>query len=87
MRVSVPDILELFIIHMNIIKHSRACLDIASLTKNMVEFERRVMFTIVYCHVELALILPVMTVKVERAFSVMKIIKTELRNWIYDGLA
>jgi hypothetical protein len=34
---------------------------------------------------ELALILPVATATVERAFSTMKIIKTELRNKMTDG--
>jgi hypothetical protein len=35
---------------------------------------------LVYRLIELALILPVATATVERAFSAMKIIKTELRN-------
>jgi hypothetical protein len=37
-------------------------------------------FALVYHLIELALILPVATATVERAFSAMKIIKTELRN-------
>jgi hypothetical protein len=42
-------------------------------------FERHIMFPIVYCLVELALILPL---AIERAFSLMKIIKTKLHNKI-----
>jgi hypothetical protein len=38
-----------------------------------------------YRIIELALLLPVVTATVERAFSAMKIIKTELRNKMTDG--
>ena len=51
----------------------------------MVELERHVMFPTVYRLIELALLLPVATATVERAFSSMKIIKTELRSKMYDG--
>jgi hypothetical protein len=51
----------------------------------MVELERHVMFPLVYRIIELALLLPVATATVERAFSAMKIIKTELRNKMIDG--
>uniref|UniRef100_A0A453HVB8 HAT C-terminal dimerisation domain-containing protein n=1 Tax=Aegilops tauschii subsp. strangulata TaxID=200361 RepID=A0A453HVB8_AEGTS len=54
--------------------------DIASLAKKMVELERHVMFPTVYRLIELALLLPVATTTVERAFSSMKIIKTKLRS-------
>jgi hypothetical protein len=43
----------------------------------MVELKRHIVF---YRLIELALVLPVATASVERAFSAMKIIKTELRN-------
>jgi hypothetical protein len=46
----------------------------------MVEIERHIVFPLVYHIIELALLLPVATTTVERAFSAMKIIKTELRN-------
>ena len=39
----------------------------------------------VYRLIELALLLPVATATVERAFSAMKIIETELRNKMSDG--
>jgi hypothetical protein len=42
-------------------------------------------FPLVYRLIELALLLPVATATVERAFSAMKIIKTELRNKMSDG--
>jgi hypothetical protein len=38
-----------------------------------------------YRIIELTLLLPVVTATVERAFSAMKIIKTELRNKMTDG--
>src|SRR6266540_619815 len=50
----------------------------------MVETQKHIAFPLVYKLIELALILPVSTATVERAFSTMKIIKTELRNKISD---
>ncbi|XBI46478.1 hypothetical protein VPH35_110723 [Triticum aestivum] len=67
------------------IEEFRACHDIASLAKKMVELERHVMFPAVYRLIELALLLPVAKATVERAFSSMKIIKTELRSKMSDG--
>jgi hypothetical protein len=51
----------------------------------MVQLERHIVFPMVYRIIELALLLPVATATVERAFSAMKIIKTELRNKITDA--
>jgi hypothetical protein len=51
----------------------------------MVQLERHIVFSLVYRIIELALLLPVATASVERVFSAMKIIKTELRNKITDG--
>ena len=50
----------------------------------MVEMKKNVLYQLVYSLVILALILPVATVTVERAFSAMNIIKNRLRNWIGD---
>ncbi|XP_039683905.1 uncharacterized protein [Medicago truncatula] len=55
----------------------------------MVQTEKHLVFPLVYKLIELALILPVSTASVERAFSAMKIIKTKLRNkinnvWLND---
>jgi hypothetical protein len=63
----------------------RVCYDLASLLKTMVQLERHIIFSLVYCLIELALILPVTTAIVESALSVMKIIKTELCNKMIDG--
>ncbi|XP_023157861.1 uncharacterized protein [Zea mays] len=60
------------------------CTDIASLASKMVETEKHKVFRLVYRLIELALILPVSTASVERAFSAMKIIKTNLRNKMAD---
>jgi hypothetical protein len=51
----------------------------------MVELKRHIVFPLVYHLIELALVLPVVTALVERAFSAMKIIKTKLRNKMSDG--
>jgi hypothetical protein len=51
----------------------------------MVELERHIVFPLVYRIIKLALLLPVATATVERAFSVMKIIKTELCSKMTDG--
>ena len=50
----------------------------------MVEMKKNVSYPWVYSLVTLALILPVATVTVERAFSAMNIIKNRLRNRIGD---
>lgn len=50
----------------------------------MVQTERHKTFPLVYRLIELALILPVVTATVERAFLAMKIIKTDLKNKIND---
>ena len=63
----------------------RVCYDLASLAKKMFELERNIMFPRVYRIIELRLLLPVATASVERAFSVMKIIKIELRNKMVDA--
>jgi hypothetical protein len=51
----------------------------------MVLLERHTVFWLVYRLIELTLLLPVATTMVERVFSAMKIIKTELRNKMIDG--
>jgi hypothetical protein len=60
------------------------CHDVAMLAKKMVELEKDKTFPLVYRLIELTLILPVGTASVERIFSAMKIIKTDLRNKISD---
>nr|XP_051210165.1 uncharacterized protein LOC127327429 [Lolium perenne] len=60
------------------------CIDLGNLALTMVQTERHKTFPLLYRLVELALILPVATATVERAFSAMKIIKTDLRNKMND---
>ena len=51
----------------------------------MFELERNIMFPRVYRIFELGLLLSVATASVERVFSVMKIVKTELHNKMADA--
>jgi hypothetical protein len=51
----------------------------------MVQLEIHIVFPLVYRIIELALLLPMATTTVERAFSTMKVIKTKLRNKMTDG--
>ncbi|KAH7655918.1 Ribonuclease H-like protein [Dioscorea alata] len=61
-----------------------SCHDLASLAMKMVQTDKHLTFPLFYRLIELALILPVATTTVERAFSAMNIIKTDLRNKIGD---
>jgi hypothetical protein len=73
-----------FIVHVRRVDEFKACHDLASLAKAIVQIGRDTVFPLVYRLIELALLLPVATATVERAFSAMKIIKTELRNKMGD---
>ncbi|XP_062224632.1 uncharacterized protein LOC133923227 [Phragmites australis] len=84
-RKGIKDQLKTFIVHVRRLEEFRICHDLASLAKKMVELERHIVFPSVYRLIELALLLPVATASVERAFSAMKIIKTELRNKMSDA--
>ncbi|KAL7614542.1 hypothetical protein Lser_V15G04899 [Lactuca serriola] len=57
---------------------------IGDLAKKMVEEKKHIIFPKIYLLMKLALILPVATASVERAFSAMKLIKTDIRNKISD---
>ena len=50
----------------------------------MVKVKKHIIFPKVYLLLKLALILPVATASVERAFSAMKLIKTDIRNKMGD---
>ena len=52
--------------------------DLVSLAKKMKETMKYRVFPMVYCLVELTLLLPVATTSVERVFSAMKAVKTDL---------
>jgi hypothetical protein len=84
-RKTIKDQLQTFIIHVPRIEEFKDCYDLVSLSKTMVQLERHIVFPLVYRIIELALLLPVATATVKRAFSVMKIIKTKLRNKMTDG--
>ena len=58
--------------------------EIGQLAEKMVEIKKNVSYPLVYSLVTLALILPVATATVERAFSAMNIIKNRLHNRIGD---
>lgn len=65
--------------------------DLGSLVKNMVATRKAQAYPLVYRLIELALLLPVATSSVERVFSAMNIVKTDLRNrmgdeWMNDSL-
>ena len=74
------DQLDIFIVDVRGNSDFANCEDLGNLAIKMVQTERHLVFALVYRLIELALILPVATATVERAFSAMKIIKTELRN-------
>lgn len=57
---------------------------IGDLAKNMVKTKRNQVYPLVYKLLNLALILPVATATVERAFSAMAIVKSQLRNRMND---
>ncbi|KAI5682688.1 hypothetical protein M9H77_03916 [Catharanthus roseus] len=58
--------------------------DIGDLAKKMVETNIHQFFTLVYRLIELALVLPVASVTVERSFSAMRTIKNDLCNRMGD---
>jgi hypothetical protein len=74
------DQLDIFIVDVRGNSDFANCEDLGNLAIKMVQTERHLVFALVYRLIELALILPVATATVERAFSAMKIIKTELKN-------
>lgn len=81
---NIRERLELFILHMRRVEQFKACQDFGSLAITMVKMERNITFPLVYRLIKLALLLPVATATVERAFSAMNIIKTDLHNRMSD---
>ena len=57
---------------------------IAELARLMVDIKKHKTYPLVYRLLKLALVLPVATATVERCFSAMKIVKSDLRNKIGD---
>ncbi|XP_042455096.1 zinc finger MYM-type protein 1-like [Zingiber officinale] len=81
-RVILEDQLETYI--QNVRCEFSMIEDLGSLAKKMVETSKNTIFSLVYHLIELALVLLVATASVERFFSTMKIIKTNLRNRMGD---
>ena len=70
------------------VKEDNSFLDlngITDLATMMVKKRKHISYPLVYRLLKLALILPVATASVERCFSAMKIIKSDLRNRISQG--
>ncbi|KAL5151332.1 Basic form of pathogenesis-related protein 1 [Glycine soja] len=83
-RGTIRDQLETYVLQVRRNASFSTCEDVQSLAMKMVQTEKHLVFPLVYKLIELALILPVSTASVERAFSAMKIIKSKLRNKIND---
>ncbi|CAD6250308.1 unnamed protein product [Miscanthus lutarioriparius] len=83
-RDSIRDQLETFIVHVKRIDDFKSCHDLGRLATEMVATKKHITFPLIYRIIELALILPVATSLVERAFSAMHLIKTALRNKMGD---
>ena len=83
-RSNIRDQLETFVIHMRRVDLFKDCHDLESLAIQMVKHERDITFPLVFRLIKLALLLPVATTSVERAFSAMNTIKTDLRNRMND---
>ncbi|PKU61485.1 hypothetical protein MA16_Dca028816 [Dendrobium catenatum] len=58
---------------------------LGELAQKLVETRKHDIFPLVFSLIKLALILPIATATVERAFSAMKIIKNRLRNRMGDS--
>ncbi|KAH6807824.1 hypothetical protein C2S51_028932 [Perilla frutescens var. frutescens] len=58
--------------------------NLGMLAQEMVKSGKSLVFPLVYRMIELALVLPIATASVERVFSAMKIVKTDLRNRMAD---
>ncbi|KAL5136969.1 Zinc finger MYM-type protein 1 [Glycine soja] len=83
-RGTIRDQLETYVLQVRRNASFSTCEDVQSLAMKMVQTEKHLVFPLVYKLIELALILPVSTASVERAFLAMKIIKSKLRNKIND---
>ncbi|XP_042459406.1 uncharacterized protein LOC122043027 [Zingiber officinale] len=72
--------LDNYFMDMNSTKEFANLKGIGSLARKLVETRRDIVYPLVYKLIKLALVLPVTTTIVERAFSAMKIVKNRLRN-------
>jgi hypothetical protein len=75
---NIRDDLETFVLHVRRVDDYKAYHDFASLAIKLVENKVHLAFPLVYRIIELAFIHPVAIASVERVFSAMYIIKTDL---------
>ncbi|TQD89364.1 hypothetical protein C1H46_025085 [Malus baccata] len=90
-RLALKDQLEIYIHYVCFSSDFSQLEGIGDLAKKMVETRMHQVFNYVYLLITLSLVLPVATASVERAFSVMNIVKGPLRNkmgdqWLSDSL-
>ncbi|XP_042380342.1 zinc finger MYM-type protein 1-like [Zingiber officinale] len=90
-RMLVEQELETYIDDVRSYERFEGISDLGGLAKKMIETMKNCVFPLVYRMIELALLLPVATATVERVFSAMNIVKTDLRNrigdeWMNDSL-
>ncbi|CAN1277353.1 hypothetical protein LINPERPRIM_LOCUS16301 [Linum perenne] len=78
--------LDTYIFEMKIDERFKGLKGIAELSRRMVETRKHILYPNVYLLIKLALLLPVATASVERAFSAMGYIKNKLRNRMGDEL-
>ncbi|CAN6581440.1 unnamed protein product [Malus baccata var. baccata] len=90
-RLTLEDQLEIYIHYVRSSSDFSQLERIGDLANKMVETMMHQVFNYVYLLITLSLVLPVATASVERAFSVMNIVKGPLRNkmgdqWLSDSL-
>ncbi|KAM1995551.1 hypothetical protein ACFX15_028585 [Malus domestica] len=90
-RLALEDQLEIYIHYVCSSSDFSQLEGIGDLAKKMVETRMHQVFNYIYLLITLSLVLPVATASVERAFSVMNIVKSPLRNkmgdqWLSDSL-
>ncbi|XP_039123304.1 zinc finger MYM-type protein 1-like [Dioscorea cayenensis subsp. rotundata] len=83
-RMALVDQLEMYIYDMRKNVDFSSLGNIGELAIKLVETEKHLRYPLVYQLIELALVLPVSTASVERVFSTINIIKTDLRNKMED---
>ncbi|XP_042400760.1 uncharacterized protein LOC121990748 [Zingiber officinale] len=83
-RMLVEQELETYIDDVRLDERFEGISDLGALAKKIIETMKNRVFPLVYRMIELALLLPVATATVERVFSAMNIVKTDLRNRIGD---
>ncbi|CAN1224434.1 Zinc finger MYM-type protein 1 [Linum perenne] len=76
--------LETYIFDMQANDDFKGLKGIEELSMKMVKTKKHLVYPLVYLLLKMALILPVATASVERAFSAMTYVKNKLRNWMGD---